>query len=201
LDKILNATYPGKSHSVTDEITNSIAVIGENINLRRAEFLEVSEGVVASYIHNAITDNLGKIGVLVALESKADQSKLSELGKKLAMHIAAMNPEALTTAEVDPAKVAREKEIFSEQALKSGKPESIVEKMVEGRIRKYYEEVVLLEQVFVMDNKSRISEVLANEAKTLGSPITLKAFIRFELGDGIELEKKDFASEVASLAG
>jgi len=201
IEKILQSSYPGKAHSVADEITNNIAVIGENINLRRAHLLEVKQGVVASYIHNAITDNLGKIGVLVALESSADQSKLAELGKKIAMHIAAMNPDALTAEDVDPAKVAREKEIFSEQALKSGKPESIVEKMVEGRIRKYYEEVVLLEQIFVMDNKSKISEVIASESKNLGSPITLKAFVRFELGDGIELETKDFASEVASLAG
>lgn len=200
LEAILKANFPGTSHDSTLEITNNIAIIGENINLRRAHYLSVNEGVVASYLHNSITEKLGKIGVLVALESKADKTALLDLGKKISMHIAAMNPEALTAAEVDPTKLAREKEIFSEQAAKSGKPESIIEKMVEGRVRKYYEEVVLLEQIFVMDNKSKISELLENEGKKLGSSIILKAFVRYELGAGIEQESKDFAAEVAMLS-
>ena len=198
-DEVLEASYPSSSHTCLVEITNNIAVIGENINLRRASYLEVKNGVVASYIHNSIIDNLGKIGVLVAIESEADKNILLDLGKKLAMHIAAMNPDALDVSQVSAEKLAREKEIFADQAKKSGKPESIIEKMVEGRVRKYYEEVVLLEQMFVIDNKFKVSEFIENESKKLGKPIAIKAFTRFELGEGVVVEEKDFASEVAAL--
>lgn len=195
---ILTATYPGKSHTVSDELTSMIATIGENMSIRRAQFFEVSQGVVTSYIHNAIADGLGKIGVLVALESVGDASKLEQLGRQLAMHIAAARPEALDIASVDSANLDREKDVLVAQAKASGKPEAIIEKMVEGRIRKYYEEVVLLEQVFVIDGETRIKDVVAKMAKELGTDVTLKAFARFELGEGIEKEEKDFAAEVAA---
>lgn len=184
--------------TVQDAITNAIATIGENMNLRRVSFLTVSQGVVAQYIHNAAAPGLGKIGVLVALESTADADKLSELGRQIAMHIAAAKPEALTTADVDPALLERERAVFKEQAMASGKPAEIAEKMVEGRIRKYYEEVVLLEQVYVMDGKTKVREVVEAAAKELGAPVKLAAFTRFLLGEGIEKEESDFAAEVAA---
>lgn len=195
---ILAAPYPGKSHSVSEELTSMIATIGENMSIRRTQFFEVSQGVVTSYIHNAIADGLGKIGVLVALESAGDMSKLEQLGRQIAMHIAAARPEALDIVSVDSANLEREKDVLVAQAKASGKPEAIIEKMVEGRIRKYYEEVVLLEQVFVIDGETKIKDVVAKMAKDLGTDVTLKAFARFELGEGIEKEEKDFAAEVAA---
>jgi elongation factor Ts len=195
---ILAAPYPGKSHSVSEELTSMIATIGENMSIRRTQFFEVSQGVVTSYIHNAIADGLGKIGVLVALESAGDMSKLEQLGRQIAMHIAAARPEALDIVSVDSANLDREKDVLVAQAKASGKPEAIIEKMVEGRIRKYYEEVVLLEQVFVIDGETKIKDVVAKMAKELGTDVTLKAFARFELGEGIEKEEKDFAAEVAA---
>lgn len=201
LEKTLAATCPTTGKTVQENITNLVATIGENMNLRRTAEVSVSQGAVATYIHNAVAPNLGKIGVLVGLESAAPADKLQELGKKLAMHIAAAKPESLTSAEVDPGKLEREKAIFREQALASGKPESIVEKMVEGRIRKYYEEVVLLEQLYVIDGKTRVSEVIAQAAKELGAPVSIKGFALFVLGEGIEKQETDFAKEVAAAAG
>lgn len=200
IEALKNASYPGTGRTVTEEVANHVGVIGENMSLRRVVTLSVEQGAVVSYVHNAVVPNLGKIGVLVALESTASSEKLQTLGKQLAMHIAAAKPEALTSAEVDAEALAREKQIFSDQARASGKPDSIIEKMVEGRIRKYYEEVVLLEQVFVIDGKTKISEVLELAGKEAGAPITLKAFARFSLGEGIEQEKTDFAQEVAAAA-
>lgn len=201
IEQVLNSTFPGQSHDVATEVTNNIAVIGENIKLRRAEYVTVSEGVVSSYIHNPVIPNLGKIAVLVAIESKADQGKLQEIGKKIAMHIAAMKPESLDIAGLDQSKIEREKDIFREQSLSSGKPKEIVEKMIEGRIRKFYDEVVLLEQVFVLDeSKRKISEVLQALSKEFGTEVKLTKFVRFELGEGIEQEEKDFAAEVAAIA-
>jgi elongation factor Ts len=169
------------------------------MNIRRMANLSVNEGIVASYVHNDVAPGLGRIGVLVALESTASQDKLTTLGKQLAMHIAASKPEALTIAEVDPVALEREKSIFAEQAKASGKPESIIEKMVEGRVRKYYEEIVLLEQLFVMDSKTKIEDVLAQASKDFGAPVKLASFARFALGEGIEQETKNFADEVASV--
>jgi elongation factor Ts len=201
-DTLKAQTFPGSSHSVSEEITRLIATIGENMNLRRCTALSVTNGIVAAYMHNALADNLGKIGVLVALESTGDAGKLAELGRRIAMHVAAANPQALTIAEVDPAALEREKNILIEQSRASGKPEAIIEKMVEGRLRKYYEEVVLLEQIFVMDNETRISGVVAQAAKEIGAEVKLAGFVRFELGEGIEREEKDFAEEVRQqLAG
>jgi elongation factor Ts len=184
---------------VADEITQAIAVIGENMHLRRAAYLEVSQGVVAGYLHNQLAPGLGKIGVLVALESGADSERLGELGKQLAMHVAATNPHAVSADRVDPAIVARERAIFAEQARASGKPDNIVEKMVDGRMRKFYEESVLLEQAFVIDPERRVKQVVEAAARELGAPIEIKAFVRMALGEGVEKPTDDFAAEVAKL--
>ena len=183
--------------NVADSLTDMIATIGENMTLRRVAALEVSQGLVATYMHNALLPSLGKIGVLVALESTGDKNKLRELGKKIAMHVAAASPEALSTSEVDPEKVERERAVLTDQAKQSGKTDEVVAKMVEGRIRKYYEEVVLLEQVFVMDGETKISKVVENAASEVGAPVKLTGFVRFALGEGVEKEETDFAAEVA----
>ena len=167
------------------------------MSFRRAKVLEVSQGLVASYMHGALVPGLGKIGVLVALESSAPTESLEALGKQIAMHIAAARPEFLSVADVDQAALDREKAVLTEQARESGKPEEIIEKMVVGRLRKYYEEVVLTEQVFVIDNETKISKVVENAAKGAGTAIKLTGFVRFELGEGIEKEETDFAAEVA----
>lgn len=198
VEKLKAATFAGASHSVEEEVKNQIGVIGENINVRRIGNLSVSEGLVVSYVHNAIAANLGKIGVLVAFESKATKEKLEEIGKQVAMHVAAAKPESLTIEAVEPSKLARETEVLKEQARASGKPESIIDKMIEGRIRKYYEEVVLMEQIFVMDDKLKIKDLVANFAKENGET-KITGFKLFILGDGIEKKESDFAAEVASM--
>ena len=168
------------------------------MSLRRAAMVEVNDGVVASYIHNAAGPNIGKIGVLVALESTADKAKLKELGKHIAMHIAASAPLFKSIADVDPAAVEHEKSIFAEQAAASGKPANIVEKMVEGRIKKYYDEVVLEEQAYIMDPDKKVKQVLADAAKEFGADIVLKDFVCFRLGEGLQKKEEDFAAEVAA---
>jgi len=185
---------------VQETLTNLVATIGENMTLRRVANLSVSQGVVASYVHNALVPNLGKIGVLVALESSADAAKLQELGKQLAMHVAAARPEALNIADVDTKALDRERNVLADQARASGKPEEIIAKMVEGRLRKYYEEVVLMEQIYVVDGESRISQVIEKASKDLGAPIKLTGFVRYQLGEGIEKAQDDFAAEVAKMA-
>ncbi len=184
-----------------DEITNLIATIGENMVVRRFAKHSVDQGVVASYIHNAVAPNLGKIAVLVAIESAGDQTALNEMGRKIAMHVAATQPQSLSTDDLDPAAVEREKAIFTEQALESGKPAQVVEKMVEGRIRKFFEEVVLLKQAFVMNPDQTIEQVVAETAKTLGTPVVITGFTRLALGEGVEKKVDDFAAEVASMTG
>ncbi len=201
LDSLKKASYPGTDKTVEEELTHLVATIGENMTLRRAAFLEVSEGAVIPYVHNALAPGLGRIGVLVALESPAAQDKLETLGKQIAMHIAAAHPIALKIEEVDPAEVDRERAIFREQALESGKPAEFVDKMVEGRLRKFYEEVVLEEQVFVIDGKTRIKDVVAAHAKDSGHPVKLTGFVRFSLGEGVEKAQTDFAAEVAAQLG
>ena len=161
----------------------------------------MNDGVVATYVHGAVAPNIGKIGVLVALESSADKEKLAELGKKIAMHVAAASPQALSVDDVDPQIIERERQVLLDQARESGRPENVIEKMVEGRIRKYQEEIVLLEQAYVIDGKTKIKDVVAQAAKELGSDIQLKGFTRFGLGEGIEKEETDFAAEVQSQAG
>ena len=182
-------------------VAQLVGTIGENMSLRRSARLSVTKGVVASYVHSAVAPGLGKIGVLVALESEGDKAALEALGKQLAMHVAAAKPDALTIAEVNPEKLARERIVLKEQAIASGKPADIAEKMVEGRVRKYYEEVVLLEQIYVLDNKTKIADVVAAAAKEIGKPVKLAAFAHFKLGDGIEKQESDFAAEVKAAAG
>lgn len=194
--------YPKTGRTVQEELTNLIATVGENMSLRRVKKLTVSDGIVATYVHNAVAPNLGKIGVVVALESTADKVKLAELGKQLALHVAGapQAPQALTIAEVDPKALEREKTILIEKAAASGKPEAMIGKIVEGQIKKYFDEIVLLEQTFVFDGKTKVSAVIEAAAKTLGAPVVLKAFARFQLGEGIEKESADFAAEVAKMA-
>ncbi len=196
-------TLPSTGKSVADSLTDAVATIGENMQLRRTAALSVTDGVVASYVHNQAADGMGKIGVLVALESVADKAKLAALGKQIAMHVAAHDPTpaAVRTEEIDPAIVEKERQIFSAQALESGKPAAVVEKMVEGRIRKFYEEVTLLKQNFVMNPELTVEALVAQAAKDLGSPVTIKAFVRMVIGEGIEREVSDFAAEVAAQAG
>ncbi|HEX9555213.1 MAG TPA: translation elongation factor Ts [Reyranella sp.] len=201
IETIKAAAFPGTGRSVAEELTHLVATIGENMNLRRARRLEVAKGVVVSYVHNALAAGLGKIGVLIALESTGDAGKLAALGKQLAMHVAAANPQFLDIAAVDKASLDRERDILREQAKASGKPDAIIDKMVEGRLRKYYEEVVLLEQIFVVDGETRIAKVVEATAKEAGAPIKIAGFVRFALGEGIEKEQADFAAEVAAQLG
>jgi len=201
VEAIKAAQLPGAGKTVAEQVTALIATIGENMNLRRAVCLEVSAGVVASYVHTAIAPGLGKIGCLVALESTGDVARLTEVGKQIAMHVAAANPLFLDPTLVDTAALDREKSVLTEQAQASGKPAAVIEKMVEGRIRKYYEEVCLSEQIFVIDQESKISAVLEKLGKELGAPVKLAGFARFALGEGIEKEEKDFAAEVAAQLG
>jgi elongation factor Ts len=201
LEAVKAGSFPGTGRTVAEELTHLVATIGENMSLRRVRRLEVGKGVVVSYVHNALVAGLGKIGVLVALESTGDAAKLTALGKQLAMHVAAANPQFLTIADVDAASLDRERDVLREQAKASGKPDAIIDKMVEGRLRKYYEEVVLLEQIFVVDGETRIAKVVDAAAKEAGAPIKITAFARFALGEGIEKEQSDFAAEVAAQLG
>jgi len=187
--------------TVQDALTNNIATIGENQSIRRARRLEVSKGAVVSYVHNAAAPGIGKIGVLVALESEAPEAALQDLGKQLAMHIAAAFPKALNEADLDEAEIERERAIATEKAAESGKPADIIAKMVEGGIAKYRKEHALVSQLFVMDGKTKISDVVAKAGKDAGSPIVLKDYVRFQLGEGIEKEQSDFAAEVAAASG
>ena len=201
LDALKTFVCPVAQKDMGTILTDMIAKIGENMNLRRSAYIAVENGVVSSYIHNAAKPNLGKIGVLVALEGNADNEKMQELGKHIAMHIAATNPISLNIAEVPEDAVNREKAIFSEQALASGKPANIVEKMVEGRIRKFYEEVVLEEQNFIMDPDKKVKDVVVNFAKENNAEVKLAGFICFKLGEGLQKKEEDFASEVAAQLG
>ncbi len=200
LEALKGKPHPGESRTVSEQLTHLIATIGENMAIRRAAAIAVSDGVVSSYIHTAIRPGLGKIGVLVALESTGDKAKLAELGKQIAMHVAAAKPDALDIASVDPAVLEREKAIYRDQATQSGKPADIVEKMLVGRVRKYYEEVVLLEQPYIMDDKMKVSAVVEKLAKELGTPVKLAGFLRFGLGEGIQKNETDFAAEVAAMS-
>ena len=190
--------FPNTQRTVAEEITHNIATIGENIMLRRMKNIKVNNGRVISYIHNATANGMGRIGVLVALESDAVTEILESLGKQIAMHVAATKPLSLSIASLDSEMVQRERDVLIEQAKESGKPQEIAEKMVEGRLRKYYQEVVLLEQIFVIDGESKVSEVIKKVAIDCGSDIILKEFSFFVLGDGVEKEETDFAEEVAA---
>jgi elongation factor Ts len=198
VESLRRAAYPDSGRSVAEELTHLIATIGENLVLRRAQRLAVREGLVASYIHNTLGPGVGRIGVIVALESNAPPAKLAELGKQLAMHVAAANPLYLDIASVPAAALERERAVLREQAGASGKSEAIVERMVEGRLRKFYEDVVLLEQVFVVDQESRIARVVEAAATAADAPIRVAGFVRFALGEGIDRPRTDFAAEVAA---
>jgi elongation factor Ts len=191
--KLAGAAFPGTGRSVAEELTHMIATIGENMALRRVMRLAVNEGGVHAYVHNALAPGLGKIGVLVALESRADAEKLGPVAKQLAMHVAAAKPDYLDIASVDGAALERERNVLREQARASGKPEAIIEKMVEGRLRKFYEEVVLLEQTYVIDGETRVTKVLDAAAKELGAPVRVAGFVRFALGEGIPKDQADAA--------
>lgn len=201
LDAVAAAVYPGSEKNVSDTIKDTIATIGENMSLRRVTQLSVSNGVVATYIHNQVAEGLGKLGVLVAIESEGDKAALTAFGRQVAMHVAATNPLALTDGEIDSTTVEREKAVFSEQARQSGKPESIIEKMVEGRMRKFYEEVVLLKQNFVINPDLTVEKALEAGAKDFGASAKIVGFVRVALGEGIEREQSDFAADVAAAAG
>ncbi len=192
-------TLPATGKSVADSITNAIGVIGENINLRRTAVVEVASGAVAGYLHQQSAPGLGRMGVLVGLESTGDKAALEAFGKQLAMHIAATNPQSITVADLDPAVVERERNIFADQARASGKPDSIIEKMVEGRLRKFYEESVLLEQTWVIDTDKKVKDALADAVAAAGAPVTVSTFVRLALGEGIVKEADDLAAEVAKL--
>lgn len=200
VEKLAAMSYPESDKNISDYITEMVGTIGENMSLRRTAKLSVPNGIVASYMHNAAAPSLGKIGVLVALESEGDTAKLQEIGKQVAMHVAAASPLAVRTDELDPAIVERERAVLSEQARESGKPAEIIEKMVDGRIRKFYEEVVLLSQTFVIDGENTVEKALKAAEEGVGAPIKLVAFERYALGEGIEKEDGDFAAEVAAAA-
>ena len=197
----LGATqYPGGG-TVQEKLTDNIAKIGENQSLRRAAIVEVGEGAVVSYVHNQVAPGLGKIGVLVGLESSAPAETLNELGRQIAQHVAAAHPQALDANSLDPALIERERSIAMEKARESGKPENIIEKMVEGGLAKFRKENALLTQLFVRDNKTPVAEVIATAAKDAGTGIELTGFVRYQLGEGIEKKQDDFAAEVAAAAG
>ena len=202
IDALSAADYPESERNVAEELTHQIATIGENMALRRCDALSVDHGVVVSYAHAALGSGIGKIGVIVALQSEGDAGPLEALGKQLAMHIAAARPTVVAVTDIDADSLARERDVLSAQARESGRPEEIIQKMVEGRLRKYYEEVALLEQVFVIDNETKVSRVLENAVTDLGTPVELKGFVRYALGEGIEKVEESLADEVAAtLAG
>jgi elongation factor Ts len=200
-EKLAEMPFPGTGRSVAAELTDAIAKIGENMNLRRSAVIAVTDGVIGNYVHNTVKPGLGKLGVIVGLESSGDKAVLAGLGKQLAMHIANTNPLSVSPDDIDPAVVAKEREIFAEQARESGKPAEVIAKMVEGRVRKFYEESTLLAQTFVIDGESKVQAIVDAAAKEAGAPIKVTGFVRYALGDGIEKAESDFAAEVAATSG
>lgn len=201
LAALLAQKFPGSERDVAGYVSEMVGAIGENMSVRRTAYLSVPQGVVAGYIHNQVVPGLGKLGVIVALESAGDTTKLNELGRQIAMHIAAAAPLALAPESLDPEVVERERAVLIEQARESGKADNIIEKMIEGRIRKFYEEVVLLSQAWVMDPDITVQKAVDNAARDIGAPVKVTGFVRFLLGDGIAKEATDFAAEVAAAAG
>ena len=199
-DAVAAAAYPGSEKSVADTIKDAIGTIGENLSFRRAAKLSVPAGAVATYVHNSVAEGLGKLGVLVAVETTGNADAARAFARQVAMHVAATNPLALSAEQIDPAVVAREKAIFAEQARESGKPENVIEKMIEGRLRKFYEEVVLLKQGFVLNPDLTVEAALKEAEKEIGAPAKISGFLRFALGEGIEKQESDFAAEVAAAA-
>ncbi|MGH6833223.1 MAG: translation elongation factor Ts [Methyloceanibacter sp.] len=200
VDKLAAAKYASGKATVAETMNEMIGAIGENMTLRRAAHLSAAKGVVASYMHNTIAPGLGKIGVIVALESPGDAEQLKSFGRQIAMHIAAANPQAVTVDSLDKAVIERERAVLTEQAKESGKPPQVIEKMVEGRLRKFYEEVVLLAQAFVHDPETTVAKAVADAEKAAGAPIKITGFYRYALGEGIDRPDSDFAAEVAAAA-
>ena len=200
VEAVSKATYPATGKSVEDSIKDAIATIGENMTLRRSALLQVEDGVVATYIHNAAGDGIGKLGVLVALKSVGDKEVLNSIGRQVAMHIAATNPLAIRAEEVDAAVAERERNVFIEQARESGKPDAIIEKMVDGRMRKFFEEVALLSQAFVINPDITVGQAVKDAEKLAGAEIEVTGMVRLLLGEGVEKEESDFAAEVAAVA-
>ncbi len=200
VDAVSAAMFPASGKPVSDTIKDSIATIGENMSLRRSALLSVEDGVVATYVHNAAADNLGKLGVLVALKSTGNKEALATLGRQVAMHVAATAPLAIRAEEVDAAVAERERNVFIEQSRESGKPEAIIEKMVEGRMRKFFEEVALLSQAFVINPDLTVGAAVKEAEKEVGAPIEVTGMVRLLLGEGVEKEESDFAAEVAAVA-
>jgi elongation factor Ts len=198
IDALREASFPGSARTVEEELTHLISTIGENIVLRRIKRLTTDHGAVLSYVHNALGPGIGKIGVLVTLASNATADQLAGLGKQLAMHVAAANPLYLDIPSVPQSALDRERDVLREQARATGKPDSVVDRMVEGRLRKFYEEFVLLEQIFVVDQETKISKVVEQASKAAGAAIGVASFARFALGEGIERQRTDFAAEVAA---
>ena len=201
LDALKAVDYPGTGRTVEEEISHNVATIGENMNIRRIDGLSVSNGVLSSYVHNALVPGLGKIAVLVAIESDGGTDGLEDVGKQIAMHVAAARPQSVSIDDLDPEATERERQVLIEQARESGRPDNIIEKMVEGRLRKFYEEVCLLEQTFVIDGESKISKVVENAGNAAGGTVKVTGFKLFVLGEGIEKKEEDFAAEVAAVAG
>ena len=200
IDALARMTWPGSTGTVQERLTELVATIGENLQIRRSHVLGVTHGTVAHYVHTAAAPGMGRIAVIVALESSGDRDILHDAGRKLAMHIAATRPEAVTMEALDPALVERERGVLSEQARESGKPEAIVERMVEGRLRKFFQDVVLMEQVYVIDGESRVNKVMEDLARELDTSVEVAGFVRYGLGEGIEKKESDFAAEVAAAA-
>ena len=201
IEALQELPFPNSDRTVNQELANNIATIGENMNIRRVEFLEVSEGILVSYVHNNVADGLGRLGVLVALESKAEKNNLLETGKQVAMHIAATSPKSLNVEDLDPQIVEREREVLIDQAMASGKPKEIAEKMVQGRMNKFYQEVVLNEQVFVVDGETKIKDLIKKLSSDINHDVKIKGFKILKLGDGIEVGESNFAADVAATAG
>ncbi len=201
IEALQKLPFPNSDRTVNQELANNIATIGENMNIRRVEFLEVSEGILVSYVHNNVSDGLGRLGVLVALESKAEKNNLLETGKQVAMHIAATSPKSLNIEDLDPQIVEREREVLIDQAMASGKPKEIAEKMVQGRMNKFYQEVVLNEQVSVVDGETKIKDLIKKLSSDINHDVKIKGFKILKLGDGIEVGESNFAADVAATAG
>ena len=201
INVLKNMSYPNSDRTVDEELTHNIATIGENMNIRRSELLSVSNGVVISYVHNSVKDGLGRLGVLVGIESEADKVSLSTVGKQIAMHIAATSPQSLNIEDLDQDLVKRERQVLIDQSIASGKPSEIAEKMVIGRMQKFYQDVVLNEQTFVIDGETKIKDVIKKLEKNLNTKVNLIGFKKMTLGEGIEVSTNDFAAEVAATAG
>ena len=201
IDALKNLPFSNTDRTVDQELINNIATIGENMNIRRIEYLEVSKGVLVSYLHNKVTEDLGKLGVIVAIESNANKDQLSQVGKQIAMHIAATSPKSLNIDDLDTDLIDRERKILIDQAVSSGKPKDIAEKIVQGRMKKFFQDVVLNEQISVIDGETKIKDIIKNLSNQLGTQVLLKDFKIFKLGEGIEVAENDFAAEVAAAAG